>query len=118
MPAIDFDSKFKLEVQDIIENALSSRYGKDVAHVIFYNFNMQTGLKKEEIAIKPQAFEDYIDEMFGEFSIALKRGILEDIAKHFELPRHGMPPTIQEAVVSAWKARRDHNEQGQSFFLR
>jgi hypothetical protein len=63
-----------------------SRFGQSVFSVVYWKFQFDTNLAKEDIVKRPDLFCNTIREIFRDGSIVIERAIIEELKLGFNLP--------------------------------
>jgi hypothetical protein len=87
LPLLTKDQKKALakSIADCIEKALSSKFGENVAYVIFANFHARFDYGKEDVISHPKEFEQILDDIFGTGVELIKHSIFDELASRFKI---------------------------------
>jgi hypothetical protein len=110
---INFDRRFQNEVVEVIENSLSSIWGKDVSQVIFYNFSKDHERAKEEIVRNPELFDATLERIFDKAGARfVRQRIIREVGSHFQLSGEEIEQasTFEQIILLAWKARQRESQ--------
>jgi hypothetical protein len=78
---LDLDS----EILICIDRAFS-KFGQSVATVVYWKFQLETKLKKEDLVERPDLFCNAIRDIFKDGSKTIEAAITEELKKQFRLP--------------------------------
>ena len=78
---LDLDS----EILICIDRAFS-KFGQSVAIVVYWKFQLETKLKKEDLIERPDLFCKTIRDIFKNGSKIIEAAIAEELKNHFRLP--------------------------------
>jgi hypothetical protein len=93
------DDQFRARVLACVNRALEI-YGKDVGHVVIWNFEKKTGHAPSDIAREPDDFERCVYEIFGPGARPLEDRIIKEICAEFRLESFKVTG-IAQAISSA-----------------
>jgi hypothetical protein len=103
---IDPDQEFVNEVVGVIQRTLTARFGADVMNVIMFNFRNSTNSQKEDIVRKPEQFENFLDQMFGNGSRIMRKLIIKSLEAHFKLESDRRNAELEDTLKRAWRERQ------------
>ncbi len=106
MVHIDPDQEFVTEAVGVIQRTLTARFGADVMNVIIFNFQNSTHSEREDIIRKPEQFEDFLDQMFGNGSRIMRKLIIKSLEDHFKLEGDRRNVELEDTLKKAWKERQ------------
>jgi len=94
-----WQEKFGVCLLEIVDEALTSFFGKDSAELI-YIYLEENGLKKRDIPDKIKAFSKCLTEVLGEQAILVGNYITKKLYSKFNLePRRGNPSFVEVAIA-------------------
>ena len=94
-----WQEKFGTCLLEIVDEALTSFFGKDSAELI-YIYLEENGLKKMDIPDKIKAFSKCLTEVLGEQAILVGNYITKKLYSKFNLePRRGNPSFVEVAIA-------------------
>jgi hypothetical protein len=74
-------------IVDCFEKAVTPKFGENVYRVIFSNYELRYGLKKNDVIYHSKEFEQVLDGIFGTgiASVLIKRAIFDELANRFPI---------------------------------
>lgn len=63
-----------------------SRFGQSVATVVYWKFQYDTKLRKEDVIVRPDLLTKTMNEIFKDGAFLIERAIISEIKTQFRLP--------------------------------
>ena len=76
-----------------------SKFGQSVSSVVFWKFQFDTKLSKEEITLRPDLFTKTIRDIFRDGATVIELAIISELKKQYHLPNRNYKD-LEDAVDS------------------
>jgi len=87
-----------LEILSSIDKAFS-KFGQSVATVVYWKFQFETKLKKEDLIDRPDLFCNAIRDIFKDGSRIIETAIVQELKIQFKLPNRNYAD-LQDVIIS------------------